>query len=219
MAPNTTYYISVWGRLVNAAGNNCSSFLFGQPVSVTTAPGVANWTPNLYPNDGASNVPVNANLAWDPVVGATGYELQIAKANAADPKVMPSGTSTVNLVGAGYAVSGLDYNTTYVWRVRAVSGTSKGEWVTSIFTTAAEVIPPVTVEEAPDAPTIILTQQPMVTVTQNPVVTPVITFPDITLTVPDETTGTPAYIWIIVAIGALLTVAVVILIIRTRRVV
>jgi len=36
---------------------------------------------------------------------------------------------------------------------------------------------------------------------------------------PEEDPGTPVYIWIIVAIGAVLTIAVIVLIIRTRRVV
>jgi Mg2+ and Co2+ transporter CorA len=39
--------------------------------------------------------------------------------------------------------------------------------------------------------------------------------PDITLTVPEQ--ETPVYIWVIVAIGALLVIAVIVLIIRTRR--
>jgi hypothetical protein len=42
--------------------------------------------------------------------------------------------------------------------------------------------------------------------------------PTLVLPVEDDP-GTPVYIWVIVAIGAILTIAVIVLIIRTRRVV
>ena len=59
---------------------------------------------------------------------------------------------------------------------------------TGSFTTMTELLPPVTVEPQP---------------------TPTIIMPD---------TSTPAYIWAVIAIGAVLVIAVIVLIVRTRRV-
>jgi uncharacterized protein YaiE (UPF0345 family) len=142
----------------------------------------------------------------------------------------------------------LAYDTNHYWIVRAVSDDSlSGEmaysdWCFSNFHTRVEEIPPVTIEPAPTPtielpqPTVAVTVVPpdvnvelpppqvtvvppdivvdvpaVVTVTQNPV--PTIQMP------PEEDPGTPVYIWIIVAIGAVLTIAVIVLLIRNRRVV
>jgi hypothetical protein len=217
MAPGITYYVSVWANVAGAGvapAATVSSFMFG--TSFSTPLEVPVYTAHLSPAHGSTNVPVDTNFAWDAVTGATGYEFQIAEGTG-----IPAGTATTSLtVNFTKLDENLDFNTTYTWRVRAVmTGGTPSDWVTSVFTTAAEVLPVVTVEPAPTIPDIVITQPNPVTITQGSPVTPVITFPDITLTVPEDTTGTPAYIWIIVAIGALLTVAVVILIIRTRRVV
>jgi len=87
----------------------------------------------------------------------------------------------------------LEYDTNYYWRVKATSevgGVSAWSAVGN-FHTGTEAMPPVVIEPTP---------------TQN-----------ITLTVPEA--ETPGYIWAIIAIGALLTLAVIVLIVRTRRVV
>jgi hypothetical protein len=121
----------------------------------------------------------------------------------------------------------------------AVSG-----WCFSNFHTRVEAIPPVTIEPPP-TPTIDITlpapdvqvtvvppdvditlPPPQVTVIPPAVtvdVPPVVTVtqqapPTLVLPVEDDP-GTPVYIWVIVAIGAILTIAVIVLIIRTRRVV
>jgi hypothetical protein len=115
-------------------------------------------------------------------------------------------------------------------------------WCFSNFHTRVEAIPPVTIEPPP-TPTIDITLPapqvtvvppdvdvtlpapqvtvvpPDVTVDVPPVVTVTQQAPP-TLVLPDEPDpGTPVYIWVIVAIGAILTIAVIVLIIRTRRVV
>jgi hypothetical protein len=87
----------------------------------------------------------------------------------------------------------LEYDSDYYWRVKATSevgGVSAWSAVGN-FHTGTEAMPPVVVEPTP---------------TQN-----------ITLVVPEA--ETPGYIWAIIAIGALLTLAVIVLIVRTRRVV
>jgi hypothetical protein len=83
----------------------------------------------------------------------------------------------------------LDNSTSFFWRVRAVTDAGTSSWVSSVFST----------EEAADPP---------VTVTQTSTTTTEVT---------EEIT--PMYIWVIIIIGAILTVAVIILIVRTRRVV
>jgi hypothetical protein len=83
----------------------------------------------------------------------------------------------------------LDNSTSFFWRVRAVTDAGTSSWVSSVFST----------EEAADPP---------VTVTQTSTTTTEVT---------EEIT--PMYIWVIIIIGAILTIAVIILIVRTRRVV
>jgi len=87
----------------------------------------------------------------------------------------------------------LTYDQNYYWRVRALSSVGGvSEWsAVWNFHTGIEAMAPVVVEPTP---------------TQN-----------ITLTVPQP--ETPGYIWAIIAVGALLTIAVIVLIVRTRRVV
>jgi hypothetical protein len=83
----------------------------------------------------------------------------------------------------------LKNSTIYYWRVRATAGTIVGPWTAGVFTTTAPPAPSAT--QAP----------PPVTVIQQ--VTP--------------PPSTPGYIWVIIGIGALLVIAVIILIMRTGR--
>ena len=86
----------------------------------------------------------------------------------------------------------LEYDQNYYWRVRALSDVGGVSlWDVSNFHTKAEAADPVVVDVNPT--------------------------PNITLTVPAAVT--PSYIWGIIVIGALLTIAVIVLIVRTRRVV
>ncbi|AKG54285.1 hypothetical protein DGWBC_1659 [Dehalogenimonas sp. WBC-2] len=85
----------------------------------------------------------------------------------------------------------LKAGTTYTWQVRAISNTGTGAEVTSVFRTADAATPPVTVTQTSPG--------------------------NITLTVPAS--ETPGYIWIIIGVGGLLTILVIVLIVRTRRVV
>jgi hypothetical protein len=221
IGPNTTVYVSVW------AVAPVSSFLFdAAPFSFTTPPAVPNWTPNLSPMSGAQNVQVGPTVFdWDDVVGATGYEFQIAEGNG-----IPSGTSTTTLTQSANVISNLKNSTFYTWRVRSIAGTVFGDWVTSVFTTekAEPVVPTPTTttiqvnipsQTPAPVPTINL-PQPTVVVNPAPItvtVPPGTTLPTPTLVLPES--ETPVYIWIIVAVGALLTIAVIVLIVRTRRVV
>lgn len=98
--------------------------------------------------------------------------------------------ATKNLTTNYWAYDGtLDNSASYYWRVRVNTANSTSEWFPAVFTTVKADAAPVEVN--------------------NP--------PDITLEVPQA--ETPAYIWLIVAVGAVLTIAVIVLIVRTRRVV
>ncbi|QBX64370.1 fibronectin type III domain-containing protein [Dehalococcoides mccartyi] len=98
--------------------------------------------------------------------------------------------ATKNLTTNYWAYDGtLTNSTSYYWKVRVNTANSTSEWFPAVFTTVKADAAPVEVN--------------------NP--------PAITLTVPQA--ETPAYIWLIVAVGAVLTVAVIVLIVRTRRVV
>jgi len=225
LASGTTYYVSVW------ADTPVSSFLFGgEPVSFTTppaAPGVVE--PFISPRPGAVNVPINPTFQWMEVSGADHYEFQIST----DPSF--AGAETVEVDGIFYAVEGLDYETAYYWRVRAVMpDDSASTWVASVFSTMAEPVPPTTVTVPPVTSTvtntvtppaqtvIITTPGPTQTVTP-PAQTVIITTPGpaVTVTQPPQTiqpAETPTYVWAIVGIGAVLVIAIIVLIIRTRRV-
>jgi len=82
----------------------------------------------------------------------------------------------------------LAYNTTFFWAVRGVEPIAT-EWSpVSSFTTEKKAVPPVVVKPAPPAP---------------PAQAPIVT---------------PAVLWAIIIIGAILVIAVIFLILRTRRV-
>ena len=99
----------------------------------------------------------------------------------------------------------LEYGQTYYWRVRGVSATSTTDWSPiTAFTTMLEpedAPPPVTITDVPPATfTVEIPEQP----------------PATTVEVVQEEVG-QGYIWAIIIIGAVLVIAVIVLIVRTRR--
>jgi len=102
--------------------------------------------------------------------------------------------------------------------VKAVSGTVEfgdlleSDWVSAVFITKAEpeeVIPPVVIEEAPVLPDITITQPDII-----------VQSPDVIVPLPAvvETPITPSWIYVIIGVGAVLVIALLVLIVRTRRV-
>jgi hypothetical protein len=146
------------------------------------------------PDNGDANVSVNPTFVWSPVTGATTYELVVSD----DPTfaIITFSRTTAQPVFA--SDEQLAYDTVYYWRVRASAPTSAvTPFATGIFTT----------EPRPVAPT---TPPPPVTVTQT----------SVTVTVPSapEVEVIPSYLlWIIIGIGAILVIALIVLIVRTRR--
>jgi len=153
-------------------------------------------TARLAPASGATGVSTMPALTWGAVAGASGYNFEIAT-DAGFTQIVESKTG---LTGTAMSpAQPLKPGTVYFWRVQAVDGANVGDWVVSAFTTAAEAAPSTT------------TSGPIAT--QSPV-----TVPPATVVVNQAPPTTPAYIWVIIAIGAVLVIAVIVLIARTRRV-
>jgi hypothetical protein len=147
------------------------------------------------PVSGATSVSLRPSLAWTRVIGAVGYDWEVAKDPAFTVPVERSG-GTPSTITAAILSHDLEYNTTYYWRVRAqtvVKPPTYTDFTVGVFTTMAE-------PAAPAPPAVITVPAP----------------PQI-VQVPAPA-AIPAYLlWVVVAIGALLVIAVVVLIVRTRR--
>jgi hypothetical protein len=150
---------------------------------------------DMSPLPGATDVPVNATFQWSAVTGASSYHIQVAdNPGFTDPLADATTADTFFTLS-----SALKAGTVYYWRVQAISGQVASAYVSRVFTTAAPV-----------APTTATTTQPPQTVQ-----------PTIIVTIPPTTPApvqTPGYVWAIIAIGAVLVIAVIVLIARTRRV-
>jgi hypothetical protein len=149
------------------------------------------------PECGGDDISIATNFSWDSVSDATSYEVQIATNEDFDP-VLASGTPTTN---AWLGAPELDYGTTYYWRVRVVKDGITSSWVTCIFTTMAE----------PAAEQFCCPQCGLCFDTQAELEAH---WDAMHAPAPPST---PMYIWLIIGIGALLVIAVLILIVRTRR--
>jgi hypothetical protein len=163
------------------------------------------------PAIGAYDIAIEPTFTWGAVAGAIRYEIALSE----DPTfTIPEWSYNVdnNFFKADEA---LRYETTYYWRVRGVLGepyqegrtwiTPATPWATGIFTTAAEPV------EAATGPEI--TVEPV-----KPEVT--VDIPPTKITVEPPAPAIPNYmLWIIVVVGAVLIIALIVLIVRTRRVV
>ena len=164
---------------------------------------------NLAPEVGATDIPLSPTFAWSAVTGAAGYYFQMAdNANFVAPLVKLDGDLGRLIVTAYHYVPELEYSTAYYWRVKSVSGTVgagdlvESAWVSGVIITMdepEEPLPPVVIEQQPAAPAPII--EPIVEVI-TPAATPI----------------TPAWIYAIIAVGAVMIIAVIVLIVRTRRV-
>jgi hypothetical protein len=155
------------------------------------------------PAAGASDVSLTPTLVWSQYPGAIRYQVELSE----DPTFAILEWS-YNVDSTFYKLSEpLKYSTTYYWRVRGVTAepylvgrnwvTPAGEWATGVFTTMAEPE-----EEEPTVVTV--PGETEVKVVEVPVQTQA---------------PIPAYLlWTIVGVGAVLVIALIVLIVRTRRV-
>jgi hypothetical protein len=158
---------------------------------------------------GSYDVSIEPMFTWGAVAGSIRYEIALSE----DP--------TFTIIEWSYNVDQnfykvdepLRYDTTYYWRVRGVLGepyqegrqwvTPATPWTTGIFTTESE-------PEPPADPIVVQPTKPEVNVE----------IPPTKITIEPAEQAVPNYmLWIIVAVGAVLIIALIVLIVRTRRVV
>ncbi|ROL60995.1 hypothetical protein D9V86_08030, partial [Bacteroidetes/Chlorobi group bacterium ChocPot_Mid] len=86
----------------------------------------------LIPAANATGIPTSTSLSWTQVTPASTYDLQIAT-NANFTNIVQS---YVNLTGTSRTITGLDYNTTYYWRMKSRLSGCESDWSPSrIFKT------------------------------------------------------------------------------------
>ncbi|PKD43236.1 PQQ-dependent sugar dehydrogenase [Rhodohalobacter barkolensis] len=106
------------------------------------SPAVPGKTVLNAPADGATDVSLDPTLRWEPVDQGARYKVQVSSSeNFATMFVDES-----DVVQIEFELSGLDYETQYYWRVRAVNAAGDGEWsqVWS-FTTIPPPVPDISI--------------------------------------------------------------------------
>lgn len=201
--PSVTYYWRVRvTRPFRSPWSTISSF--------TTLVGGTGVTPSLtLPEPGALTA-LTPVFQWVPVTGADRYELLVAVDNEfVDPVIVHTGDTALT-GNAWRCETGLEYNTTYFWKVRGCTATNFGDWspVSAFTTESAPVVQP-TDTAVPAVPT-----QPII---QSVITQPA---PQITIVAP-QTQSTPPSVpvtvqitvpqWAIIATLAMLFVIAVLL--------
>ena len=150
------------------------------------------------PDDGATNVAVTSlGFTWTSVADATSYDFVLsANADLSSPVETKTG-----LTGTAYTYTGaLDYDTTYFWQVTAMKDANVfSESDVSTFSTT-----PAAVFTCPQCGLTFPTEAALkahIDEVHAPVVP-----------------TTPAWVWIVIGLGAVLVITIIVLIFRTRRV-
>ena len=189
--------VATYGAVTGYAGRALSPWSEIRSFTVGIAGG--EWNPfrtaegfagNVAPIPGATDIPLKPSFQWNAADWATAYEFVLAdNPDFASPIVSKTGASA--LATTAFALdTDLDYSTSYYWKVRATSATSQSVWGVGVFTTLAKPVAP--------TPPVEITPAPPAPVLPTPT--------------------TPVYVWAIIGIGALLVIALIVLIVRTRRV-
>ena len=197
--------------------------------------------PTLGTPTGAAGATV---FSWSAVDGATSYKFQVSTTSTFATTVSSQDSLSSNAFGP----VALAANTSYFWRVQAVNAQGNSAWVVGTFATAAPAtggtggtpivtnnvtVPPPVINVAPPNVTVnppnVTVNPPQVTVTAPPPANVTVNPPQVTVqppppanvqvNVPETTQAVPSYIlWTIILIGAVLVIALIVLIVRTRRV-
>jgi hypothetical protein len=198
-------YVTIGGIDSGLTVEDLGGTVFAIVEDKTTEAGPVQTSPTI----GGYDVATEPMFTWNGVPGSIRYEIALSE----DP------TFTIiewsyNVDQTFYKVDEpLRYDTTYYWRVRGVLGepyqeggvwlTPATPWTTGIFTTAAE-------PEPPAEPIVVQPTKPEVNVE----------IPPTKITIEPAEQAIPNYmLWIIVVVGAILIIALIVLIVRTRRVV
>ena len=198
----------------------------GTPFVVTNVAPTPGVPTLLGPATGVTGVPTNTGFSWSPVTGAT-YDFQLSLS----PTFATINASVTGLTSNVYGGVALAANTTYFWRVRSILGTVTSAYATSTFTTAApaapttapviNVAPPTVNVAAPPAPSVTVQAPPPAQVNIAPAAVTIQAPPpaEVTVNIPEQAPLIPQYLlWTILLIGAVLVIALIVLIVRTRRV-
>jgi hypothetical protein len=124
--------------------------------SFTTSFGTEAYAPELEsPEAGATGVSIKPIFQWSAIAGANGYELVVSTHSAVDnPTILKTGSFALPNTAWETNIE-LDYDTTYYWKVRAVSADTSSPWsAVSAFTTESSSSLPTTGSVLPaDSPT------------------------------------------------------------------
>jgi len=172
----------------------------GVPISVTYP------SPELLaPSPGATGVALRPGFSWGGFYGATSYEFELAT----NPGITAGGyfvDAVVGLTGTNALTTtawqcdkDLEYATNYFWHVKAITASGATPWSTGTFTTMKAAV-----FTCPICGLTFATEAELEAhnATAHAPVIP----------------QTPAYIWAVVIIGAILVIVVIALIFTTRRV-
>jgi len=133
LEPDTTYY---WRVRVNEP----TLSRWSDKWSFTTSLGTEATAPKLlYPEAGASEVPLKPVLQWNAVAGAEKYELIVSTGAAlSNPSILKTDSYALPSTAWECNIS-LNYNTTYYWKVRAISDDTCSAWsAVGAFTTESQ---------------------------------------------------------------------------------
>ena len=138
--PNTEYAWKVINR--NYSGETADTLVATWTfTTIGSAPEAVTYT---APADASTNRPLSGNLTWSAATGANGYYVYLSTDNTF------AGVTPVDQATTTYAYSGLDYETTYYWKVipyNVVGQPTEGIEVWSFTTIPDPTIPmPVTID-------------------------------------------------------------------------
>jgi hypothetical protein len=207
--PGGTYYWRVRVASTDSEGNALATPMWYSPWSATrnfTIMSPVSFTVTA-PVVGATEVSVTPTISWSAYEGAVKYEVQVSE----DPTfaILDSGSTTANpffLVDEP-----LKKSTAYYWRTRAITQEAYQEvktwipaitspWLTGMFVTMGDPV----------------VEEPLIIVEKEPAQPPEVKVIEVPVTTPSPVPA--ALLWAIIVIGAVLVIALIVLIVRTRRV-
>jgi len=113
----------------------------------------------VSPSAGATDVSRSPLLDWDVAANAATYNLQVSTSQAFETLE----TDETDIFESEFSVSGLDFETIYYWRVKAVNETGESSWSqTRLFTTLDEPL------SAPSSPGLLLPEANSTEVSRSP---------------------------------------------------
>jgi len=201
------------------------------PFVLVDAPAAAKAKFNLTAPEAGATVPILTNVpfTWASVAEATSYDLVIS----ASPD-LSAPIAEESIAGTAYIYAAtLTDGTPYYWQVTAMEGDTveaKSDVSTFIAKLPAEAVTPQVTVQPPVVtvtPPAVTVEAPQITVTPPDITveSPTITVeaapaPAVTVEAPPAAApAVPSYmLWMIIAIGAVLVIALIVLIVRTRRV-